>query len=76
MNDLVDHGLVPCVVMAWGYHLPWTGPEMMKKHVRYVMARYGALPVVWCMAGEVNLPYYLEKGFPLAARSRRGAGRT
>jgi hypothetical protein len=36
----------------------------MKKHVRYVIARYGALPVVWCMAGEVNLPYYLEKGFP------------
>ena len=45
INDLVDHGLVPCVVMAWGYHLPWTGPEKMKKHVRYVMARYGALPV-------------------------------
>jgi Protein of unknown function (DUF4038)/Domain of unknown function (DUF5060) len=61
---LVDQDLVPCVVMAWGYHLPWTGVEKMKKHVRYVMARYGALPVVWCMAGEVNLPYYLEKGFP------------
>ena len=26
INDLVDHGLVPCVVMAWGYHLPWTRP--------------------------------------------------
>jgi hypothetical protein len=61
---LVDSSLVPCVVMAWGYHLPWTGVEKMKKHVRYVMARYDALPVVWCMAGEVNLPYYLEKGFP------------
>ena len=61
---LVDQDLVPCVVMAWGYHLPWTGVEKMKKHVRYVIARYGALPVVWCMAGEVNLPYYLEKGFP------------
>ena len=64
LAHLVDQGLVPCVVMAWGYHLPWTGVEKMKKHVRYVMARYGALPVVWCMAGEVNLPYYLEKGFP------------
>ncbi|MGC8639969.1 MAG: DUF4038 domain-containing protein [Isosphaeraceae bacterium] len=61
---LVDQDLVPCVVLAWGYHLPWTGVEKMKKHVRYVMARYGAWPVVWCMAGEVNLPYYLEKGFP------------
>ncbi|MFO0887850.1 MAG: DUF4038 domain-containing protein [Isosphaeraceae bacterium] len=61
---LADQGIVPCVVMAWGYHLPWLGAEKMKKHVRYVMARWGALPVVWCMAGEVNLPYYLEKGFP------------
>jgi hypothetical protein len=63
-SRLVDQSLVPCVVMAWGYHLPWTGVDKMKKHVRYVMARYGAFPVVWCMAGEVNLPYYLEKGFP------------
>ena len=64
LNALVDHGLSPCVVMAWGYHLPWLGVEKMKQHVRDVMARYGALPVIWCMAGEVNLPYYLEKGFP------------
>ncbi len=64
LTYLADQGLVPCVVMAWGYHLPWLGVEKMKKHVRYVIARYGALPVVWCMAGEVNLPYYLEKGFP------------
>ncbi|WP_165226868.1 apiosidase-like domain-containing protein [Aquisphaera insulae] len=64
LNELVDHELLPCVVMAWGYHLPWTGIDAMKRHVRYVIARYGALPVVWCMAGEVNLPYYLEPGFP------------
>jgi hypothetical protein len=62
--SLADHGIVPCVVMAWGYHLPWLGGEKMRRHVRYVMARWGALPVVWCIAGEVNLPYYLEKGFP------------
>lgn len=64
LEYLADQGLAPCIVMAWGYHLPWTGVDRMKKHVRYVMARYAALPVVWCMAGEVNLPYYLEKGFP------------
>lgn len=61
---LVDQGFVPCIVGAWGYHLPWLGVERMKKHWRYLVARYGALPVVWCAAGEVNLPYYLEKGFP------------
>ena len=73
---LADQGLVPCVVMAWGYHLPWLGVERMKKHVRYVIARYGALPVVWCMAGEVNLPYYLEKGFPRGGEAQTsGLGR-
>ncbi len=61
---LADQGIVPCVVGAWGYHLPWMGVEKMKKHWRYLIARYGALPVVWCVAGEINLPYYLDKGFP------------
>jgi len=70
LSYLADQGFVPCIVMAWGYHLPWLGPEKMKQHVRYVIARYGALPVVWCMAGEVNLPYYLEKGFPLGGEKQ------
>ncbi len=73
LNYLVDQGIVPCIVMAWGYHQPWLGTEKMKKHVRYVMARYGSLPVVWCMAGEVNLPYYLEKGFPLGGEKQAAA---
>lgn len=61
---LVDAGLAPCIVGAWGYHLPWMGVERMKKHWRYLVARYGAYPVFWCVAGEANLPYYLVKGFP------------
>jgi hypothetical protein len=64
LTYLADQGFVPCVVGAWGYHLPWLGVGRMKQHWRYLAARYGALPVVWCAAGEVNLPYYLEKGFP------------
>jgi hypothetical protein len=70
---LVHEGLVPCIVMAWGYHVPWMGAPKMKKHIRYVMARYGALPVVWCMAGEVNLPYYLEKGWPRGGEKQAAA---
>jgi hypothetical protein len=73
LTFLVHEGLVPCIVMAWGYHLPWMGAAKMKKHVRYVMARYGALPVVWCMAGEVNLPYYLEQGFPRGGEKQTAA---
>src|SRR3954469_10612907 len=61
---LVDQGIVPCVVGAWGYHLPWLGVEKMKEHQRYVYARWGALPIVWCAAGELNLPYYLSPDFP------------
>ena len=30
----------------------------MKEHWRYLIARYGALPVVWCAAGEGTMPFY------------------
>jgi hypothetical protein len=55
---LVREGLLPCVVASWGYHLLWTGVETMKRHWREVIARWGAYPVVWCLAGEATLPYY------------------
>ncbi len=58
LQYLADEGFVPCIVGAWGYHLPWLGIERMKKHWRYLVARYGALPVVWCAAGEGTMPFY------------------
>ncbi|MEO6437517.1 MAG: DUF4038 domain-containing protein [Tepidisphaeraceae bacterium] len=61
---LADHGLVPCVVGAWGYHLPWLGVDRMKKHWRYVIARWGAYPTFWCTAGEGAMPYYLAADKP------------
>ena len=64
IRHLVESGIVPCIVGAWGYYLPWLGSERMKRHWRYVIARWGAYPVVWCIAGEVNLPWYLLPGFP------------
>ncbi len=57
---LAEQGIVPCIVGAWGYHLPWLGVDKMKKHWRYLIARWGALPVVWCAAGETTMPYYLS----------------
>jgi len=57
---LVGAGLVPCIVGAWGYLLLWTGVERMKWHWRNLIARYGAYPVVWCLAGEGAMPYYLS----------------
>lgn len=61
INWLVRSGLVPCIVGCWGYFLPWMGIEKVKKHWRYLVARYGAFPVVWCLAGEYDMPYYLSK---------------
>jgi hypothetical protein len=58
---LADEGFVPCIVGAWGYHLPWLGVERIKQHWRYLIARYGALPVVWCAAGEGTMPFYGSK---------------
>jgi hypothetical protein len=58
---LVDQGFVPCIVGAWGYHLPWMGTNRMKEHWRYLIARYAALPVVWCAAGEGTMPFYGSK---------------
>lgn len=69
---LVGQGFVPCIVGAWGYHLPWLGTEKMKQHWRYLIARWGALPVVWCAAGEGAMPFYLSKDKAVeSARQKR-----
>ncbi|HLK55311.1 MAG TPA: DUF4038 domain-containing protein [Chthonomonadaceae bacterium] len=67
---LVQAGITPCIVGMWGYFLPWMGVERAKQHWRYLIARYGAWPVVWCVAGEANLPYYLTEGFPFDDREQ------
>ena len=61
IQHLVDHGLVPCIVASWGYFIPDMGVERLKKHWRYLVARWGAHPVFWCLAGEGAMPYYLSK---------------
>lgn len=57
---LVEKGIVPCILGGWGFHLPWLGTEKMKQHWRYLVARWGALPVVWVAAGEQTMPWYLS----------------
>ena len=58
---LVERGLTPCIVACWGYFLPIMGIPKIKKHWRYLIARWGAYPVVWCLAGEGAMPNYLSK---------------
>lgn len=57
IDCLVRNGLVPCIVSMWGYWLIRLGVEKVKRHWRYLVARYGAYPVVWCLCGEVTSVY-------------------
>jgi hypothetical protein len=75
LQHLVRVGLVPCIVACWGYHLPWVGIAKMKQHWRNLIARYGAYPVVWCLAGEGAMPYYLAED-KAVARAEQIAGWT
>ena len=54
---LVENGLVPCILSMWGNWLVRLGVENVKRHWRYLIARYGAYPVVWGLCGEVQLFY-------------------
>jgi hypothetical protein len=58
---LVQSSLVPCIVGAWGYYMGFAGEEVMRRHWEYIVARYYAYPVVWCIAGEATMPYYLSE---------------
>lgn len=61
IQHLADHGLAACIVGFWGYFIPLMGLEKAKKHWRNLVARWSAYPVVWCLAGEGTMPYYLSK---------------
>ena len=56
MQYLADAGLVIAVGYAWGFDMPKNGVDRYKAFAKYTAARYGALPVVWTLAGE--LPGY------------------
>ena len=64
LAHLVANGITPCIVGAWGYFIAWMTEDQLKAHWRYLIGRYGAWPVLWCTAGEANLPWYLAKNFP------------
>ncbi|MBN1350902.1 DUF4038 domain-containing protein [candidate division KSB1 bacterium] len=68
---LVNHGLVPCIVGCWGYFINFMGVEKMKQHWRYLIARYAALPVVWCLAGEATMSYYLSQNREADSRQEK-----
>ena len=58
LEHLIDSEMVPAIVGAWGRHdcdaLKNVGVDGLKRHWRYLIARYGAYPVFWVLAGEIN----------------------
>jgi len=61
IEKIVDAGIVPFIFGAWGYYLLKMGKEKMQHHWRYLIARYSAYPVLWSVAGEVSMPWYLSQ---------------
>ncbi len=57
IKHLVDSGLIPAIVGAWGRgdcdSMKAFGAVNLKRHWRYLIARYGAYPVMWILAGEI-----------------------
>jgi len=53
IEHLIDAGMVPAIVGGWNGILPKMGMSNMKRHWRYIVARYGAYPVFWIIGGEV-----------------------
>ena len=58
---LVRSGLVPCIVGSWGYYMEFAGETVLRQHWRNLVARYSAYPVIWCVAGEALMRYYLRQ---------------
>ncbi|MGH2353433.1 MAG: DUF4038 domain-containing protein [Chloroflexota bacterium] len=61
LEALVRAGIVPCLLGSWGFHARWMSEHRLRQHWRNLVARYGAYPVVWCLAGETRMPYYLSE---------------
>lgn len=55
---LVEQGIVPCVVGCWGFFADMIGVDAVRRHWDYLIARWAAYPVAWCMAGEAKMPFY------------------
>jgi hypothetical protein len=49
---LVANNLLPCIVAMWSFWLRHLDNDVILRHWRELFARWGAYPVVWCLAGE------------------------
>jgi hypothetical protein len=49
---IIDGGLLPYIIGTGASLIQFVDEDMVKLHWRYVVARYGAYPVLWCAANE------------------------
>ncbi len=58
LKHLANSGIVPAIVGAWGRgdcnSMEAFGVVNIKRHWRYLIARYCAYPVIWILAGEIE----------------------
>ena len=64
IEHLVESGIVPAIVGAWGRGdcdgMALAGVTGMKRHWRYLIARYGSYPTIWIVGGESHGPLWTE----------------
>ena len=70
IEHVVELGMVPAIVGSWGYFMQFAGAEVLRRHWRNLIARYGAYPVIWCIAGEALMPFYTSELWGDLHRSR------
>jgi len=62
---LLEEGLTPEIEGSSGWQMGQIGVRVLKKHWRYLIARYGAYPVIWNLADEAfDPPEQMLKIFP------------
>ena len=65
LKYLLDQGLTPEIEGSSGSQMEQVGVAVLKKHWRYIIARYGAFPVLWNLADEsFDPPEWATKLFP------------
>ncbi len=64
IRHLVEAGIVPAIVGGWGRSdcdaMRVAGVAGLKRHWRYLLARYSAYPTVWIIGGEASGPEWTE----------------
>jgi len=55
---IVEAGLVPMLIPAWAWWVRFLGEDRIRAVIDECVARWAALPLIWCVCGELQLPYH------------------